>query len=283
MVTGHRGCVVVTGASTGIGEAIALRLSRAGFEVFAGVRREHDAERLRALGMRPLTLDVRNEADIAAAAEEVHAALEETRLVGLVNNAGVVVPSPVELVPLEGLREQLEVNVIGPVAVIQTFLPLLRAGRGQIVNIGSIDGKLATPLLGPYAASKFAMEGLSDVLRRELRSWRIQVAIVEPGVIRTPIWEKGRRTGEELFERSPPEAERLYRPLVDAIRAESVRLEQETSMSPDVVARAVEHALTARRARTRYLVGRDARLKSALAWLLPDRALDVLVARVLKL
>ena len=283
MVTGHRGCVVVTGASTGIGEAIALRLSRAGFEVFAGVRREHDAERLRALGMRPLTLDVRNEADIAAAAEEVHAALEETRLVGLVNNAGVVVPSPVELVPLEGLREQLEVNVIGPVAVIQTFLPLLRAGRGRIVNIGSIDGKLATPLLGPYAASKFAMEGLSDVLRRELRSWRIQVAIVEPGAIRTPIWEKGRRTGDQLFEQSPPEAERLYRPLVDAIRAESLRLEQESSISPDAVARAVEHALTARRARTRYLVGRDARIKSALAWLLPDRGLDVLVARVLKL
>ncbi len=273
----------MTGASSGIGEAIAVRLARAGFDVFAGVREERDATRLRALGMRSLRLDVRDQREVRAAAVDVRAALGPHGLVGLINNAGVVAPAPVEFVPLDLLRDQLEVNVIGQVAVLQAFLPLLRETCGRIVNIGSIDGKLATPLLGPYAASKFAIEGLSDALRRELRPWRIQVSIVEPGAIRTAIWEKGRQTGDAIFAQAPPEAETLYGSLVQTIRSESVKMEQQGSISPDAVARAVEHALTASRPRTRYLVGRDAQIKNALAWLLPDRALDVLISRFLKI
>ena len=156
------GGVVVTGASSGIGEATALRLANAGFAVFAGVRREEDAEALRLRGVRPVRLDVRDAAQVAAAAQEVRGALGPAGLVALVNNAGVVVPGPLEFVPLDQLREQFEVNVIGQVAVIQAFLPLLRETRGRIVNISSIDGRIATPLLGPYVASKFALEGLSD-------------------------------------------------------------------------------------------------------------------------
>ena len=186
------GGVVVTGASSGIGEATALRLANAGFAVFAGVRREEDAEALRLRGVRPVRLDVRDAAQVAAAAQEVRGALGPAGLVALVNNAGVVVPGPLEFVPLDKLRGQFEVNVIGQVAVIQAFLPLLRETRGRIVNISSIDGRIATPLLGPYVASKFALEGLSDALRRELRPWGIQITLIEPGAIKTRIWEKGR-------------------------------------------------------------------------------------------
>ena len=274
---------MVTGASSGIGEAIALRLARAGFEVFAGVRQELDAERLRSRGLRPLRLDVRDERQVRAAAEEVRSALGPARLAALVNNAGVVMPGPLEFVPLDLLREQLEVNVIGQLAAIQAFLPLLRQAAGRIVNIGSIDGKVATPLLGPYAASKFAVEGLSDALRRELRPWGIQVTVIEPGAIKTRIWEKGRIAGDAMLEHAPVQAQSQYGPLVQKVRAESVKAEQERSLAPDAVAKIVEHALTVRQARTRYLVGRDARLRAALDYLLPDRAMDALIARFLRI
>ena len=283
MVAVPSGGVMVTGASSGIGEAISLRLARAGFEVFAGVRQELDAERLRSRGLRPLRLDVRDERQVRAAAEEVRSALGPARLAALVNNAGVVMPGPLEFVPLDLLREQLEVNVIGQLAAIQAFLPLLRQAAGRIVNIGSIDGKVATPLLGPYAASKFAVEGLSDALRRELRPWGIQVTVIEPGAIKTRIWEKGRIAGDAMLEHAPVQAESQYGPLVQKVRAESVKAEQERSLPPDAVAKIVEHALTVRRARTRYLVGRDARLRAALDYLLPDRAMDALIARFLRI
>ena len=276
------GGVVVTGASSGIGEATALRLANAGFAVFAGVRREEDAERVRSHGARPVRLDVRDAAQVAAAAEEVRGALGAAGLVALVNNAGVVVPGALEFVPLELFREQLEVNVIGQVAVIQAFLPLLREAGGRIVNIGSIDGRVATPLLGPYAASKFALEGLSDALRRELRPWGIQVTVIEPGAIKTRIWEKGRASGDAMLERAPAEAQRNYGSLVQQLRAESLKSEQQRSLPPDAVAEIVERALTARRAPTRCLVGRDARARALFASLLPDRAMDALIARFLR-
>lgn len=276
------GGVVVTGASSGIGEATALRLANAGFAVFGGVRREEDAEALRLRGVRPVRLDVRDAAQVAAAAQEVRGALGPAGLVALVNNAGVVVPGPLEFVPLDQLREQFEVNVIGQVAVIQAFLPLLRETRGRIVNISSIDGRIATPLLGPYVASKFALEGLSDALRRELRPWGIQITLIEPGAIKTRIWEKGRVAGDAILERAPAEAERLYGPLVAQLRAESVKSEQQRSLPPGAVAEMVERALTARRAPTRHLVGHDARARAILAWLLSDRAMDALIARFLR-
>ena len=235
---------MVTGASSGIGEATALRLARVGFEIFAGVRQEPDAERLRSRGLRPIRLDVRDERQVHAAAEQVRVELGPTRLVALVNNAGVVVPGPIEFVALDDLREQLEVNVIGQVAVIQAFLPLLQPARGRIVNVGSIDGRVGSPLLGPYVASKFAVEGLTDVLRRELRMWGIQVTVIEPGAVNTRIWAKGRDAGDAMLARAPAEAESLYRPLVETVRAESIKTEQRRSLPPEAVAKIVERAIT---------------------------------------
>ena len=185
------GTVVVTGASTGIGEAAALHLKELGFEVRAGVRKDEDAERLRAQGVSPLKLDVTDTSSVAAAAAEVG---EE--VFGLVNNAGVAVSAPVEFVPIDQLRRQLEVNLIGQVAVIQAFLPALRQSHGRIVNISSIGGRIALPLASPYAASKFALEAVSDSLRREVAQFGIEVSLVEPGGVKTPIWKKGTETAE---------------------------------------------------------------------------------------
>jgi NAD(P)-dependent dehydrogenase (short-subunit alcohol dehydrogenase family) len=271
-----RGAVVVTGASTGIGEACATHLHSLGFQVYAGVRKDEDAERLRAAGPTPLKLDVIDEGSIKSAAEEVG-----DTLYGLVNNAGIAVSGPLEFMPVDELRRQIEVNVIGQVAVTQAFLPALRKARGRIVNIGSIGGKIALPLLGPYAASKFAMEGITDALRRELRDLGVEVSIVEPGGIATPIWDKGVDTAQELAQQAPPETRELYGGLIEAVTAGSQRAAQ-TGLPPMAVAKVVEHALTARKPKTRYLVGRDAKMRARLAKILPDRAFDSLIARAMR-
>mgnify|MGYP005812392829 CR=1 FL=1 len=197
--------VLVTGASTGIGRATALRLDAAGWRVFAGVRREEDAEALRAAGSErlvPLTLDVTDADHLAAAAARVEAAGEG--LDGLVNNAGVAIPAPLETIPIEDLRRQIEVNLIAQVAVTQALLPELRRARGRIVFIASIGGRIAFPLNGPYHAAKFGIEAVGDVFRQELRPWGLRVSIVEPGSIATPIWERGTTTAEAVQERAGP-------------------------------------------------------------------------------
>ncbi len=279
------GSVVVTGASTGIGRACALRLDRMGWRVFAGVRRPADGEALRAKAsarLLPVELDVTDEASIARAAGRVAADTGDAGLGGLVNNAGISVAGPLEFLPLEELRRQLEVNVTGQVAVTQAFLPLIRKGNGRIVFMGSISGRLATPFLGPYAASKFALEAIADALRVELRPWGIRVSIVEPGSIATPIWEKGQDAADELEQQLSPRGHELYDPAIAAVR-QAARDAAARGVPPGRVAKAVAHALTARRAKTRYLVGNDARLQLTMASLLPDRARDSLVSRVMKL
>src|SRR5262245_48241545 len=188
-----RGAVVVTGTSTGIGAATVARLASMGFHVFAGVRREEDARAARsgAKGnVTPLMMDITDAAMIAAAAKTVEQVVAERGLAGLVNNAGVVTTGPLELQPLDDFRRQLEVNLIGPLAVTQAFLPLVRRGRGRIVNVGSIGGLLVLPIEGAYSASKFGLEALSDALRLELRQWGIHVSHVDPGVTDTPIFGK---------------------------------------------------------------------------------------------
>ncbi len=272
------GTVIVTGASSGIGEATALRLARGGFDVRAGVRRDEDAERIGELHERiaPLKVDVSDEDSIAKAAEDVG----DGPIAGLVNNAGITVSGPLEFIPLAELRHQLEVNVIGQVGVTQAFLPGLRAARGRIVNVGSVGGKVAVPLLSPYAASKFALEGISDSLRRELRSLGVHVAIVEPGAVATPIWEKGVSAADELQSQAPPEVETVYGKLIAAVRGEAVKA-AERGIPPDDVAQAIEHALTSPKPRARYPVGRDAKMRIRIAGLLPDRVFDALVARQL--
>jgi NAD(P)-dependent dehydrogenase (short-subunit alcohol dehydrogenase family) len=276
----QRGPVVVTGASTGIGEACAQRLSSLGFDVFAGVRSDADVERLRAAGsVRPLKLDITDSASIAAAAETVIAA-SGGRLAGLVNNAGIAVTAPLEFLPVEELRRQLEVNVIGHVAVTQAFLEALRAARGRIVNISSIGGRIALPLLGAYAGSKFALEGISDALRRELRPWGIAVAVVQPGAIATPIWDKGSVAAEGLLAEAPAEASERYGPLIETMRSGALEAARD-GLPPAAVADIVAHALTSARPRTRYLVGREAKVRATLARVLGDRVFDALIARTL--
>jgi NAD(P)-dependent dehydrogenase (short-subunit alcohol dehydrogenase family) len=276
----QRGTVVVTGASTGIGEATALHLKQLGFDVLAGVRKDEDAERLRSQGVAPIKLDVTDTDSIASARAEVEEA-SGGRLAALVNNAGIAVAAPLEYIPIEQLRNQLEVNLIGQVAVTQALLPFLRAARGRVVNVSSIGGRIALPLAGPYAASKFALEAVSDSLRRELRHLGVEVVVVEPGGIKTPIWRKGNAAAAEMLGDAPPEAEQLYGRLIEAVRAETVKIERESGLPPSAVAEVIGTALTATKPKTRYVVGRDAKLRAAIAKRVPDRAMDALIGRAL--
>ncbi|MBM3140933.1 MAG: SDR family oxidoreductase [Chloroflexi bacterium] len=279
------GTILISGASSGIGEACVRDLDARGFRIFAGVRRDEDAARLRASAsplLTPVRLDVTSAGSIDKALATVEQAVGRAGLTGLVNNAGIAIPGVVEFLSLDRLREQLEVNLIGAVALTQAALPLLRAGRGRVVNMSSIAGVVAAPFLSPYAMSKHALEAFSDSLRLELRPWGIEVAVIEPGTVDTRIWEKGLRTADELMQTLPEEAERLYGEQIRAMRAVTER-EAAAAAPATLVAEAVRHALTARRPRTRYVVGRDARLAVRLRRWLPQRLFDRLALRSLGL
>jgi NAD(P)-dependent dehydrogenase (short-subunit alcohol dehydrogenase family) len=273
------GTVVITGASTGIGRATALRLARAGFAVLAGVRREEDGADLRAQDGRiePVLVDVTDAGQIASLAARVGAA----PLAGLVNNAGIAVAGPLEGVPIDLVRRQYEVNVFGLLAVTQALLDPIRAGQGRIVNIGSIGGRINTPFVGPYSSSKAAVRSLSAALRRELRPWDIRVALVEPGALDTPIWRKGEAGAQETIDALPDRVRTLYARPLDALVAATRKIAANAS-SADDAAQAIEHALTAERPKAIYTVGRQARIQGALHSVLPARAFDALVARAMK-
>jgi NAD(P)-dependent dehydrogenase (short-subunit alcohol dehydrogenase family) len=276
---------LVTGASTGIGEATVRWLDRKGHRVFAGVRRAEDAARLRGAASErlvPVRLDVTDPASIDSARKDVESSLGPHGLDGLVNNAGIAVAGPLECLPLDAIRRQFDVNVIGQLAVTQAFLPSLRAAGGRIVLMGSIGGRMSTPFLGPYAASKFALEAIADALRLELRPWGVGVVLLEPGSIATPIWKKGEDDAAALAAVLGPRAERDYGTAIRAMR-DAAAAAGRRGISPDVVAAVVERALTTRRPRTRYLIGRDARIRALMAQVLPDRLRDRVIARVLKL
>jgi NAD(P)-dependent dehydrogenase (short-subunit alcohol dehydrogenase family) len=281
IVAAMAGAVVITGASTGIGEASARHLSSLGFDVFAGVRKAEDVERAVSNGLKAVRLDVTDAGSIESARAEVEAALEGGRLAGLVNNAGVAISGPIEFISPDELTHQLDVNVVGQVRVTQAFMKLLRRDRGRVVNISSIGGRIALPLVGPYAASKFALEAVSDSLRREVRSQGIEVVLVEPGAIKTPIWGKGNAAADAMLADAPPEAEQLYGDMIQALRAETVKIEEERGLAPEEVAKVVGEAMTARKPKTRYLVGRDAKMRAAMAKRLPDRVMDSLIGRAL--
>jgi NAD(P)-dependent dehydrogenase (short-subunit alcohol dehydrogenase family) len=276
-----RGAVVVTGASTGIGEATTEHLRSLGFDVFAGVRKDEDAERARSNGLKAVNLDVTDPGSIESARGVVESALDGGHLAGLVNNAGVAISGPIEFVSPGELTRQLDINVVGQVRVTQAFMKLLRRDRGRVINISSIGGRIALPLVGPYAASKFALEAVSDSLRREVRSQGIEVVVVEPGAIKTPIWGKGNAAADAMLADAPAEAEELYGDMIRALRAETVKIEEDRGLPPEEVAKVVGEALTARKPKTRYLVGRDAKMRAAMAKRLPDRVMDSLIGRAL--
>jgi NAD(P)-dependent dehydrogenase (short-subunit alcohol dehydrogenase family) len=269
---------VVTGASSGIGEACALRLDSLGFRVFAGVRKPVDGDALKSKAserLTPVILDVTSEESIAGAVRMVG----DVPLAGLVNNAGIIVAGPLELVPMAMWRKQFEVNVLGQVAVTQAFLPLLRAGRGRIVNMSSVAGRSALPYSGPYCSSKFALEGLTDSLRMELREWGISVSIVEPGAIRTPIWEKSLTGATESMSGVPAHLLELYRTILAKMTTAAAQAEKHAS-PVEAVVKAVEHALTAAKPKTRYVVGSNAKMRMKLNYL-PDRTIDSLILKKL--
>ena len=276
-----KGAVVITGASTGIGEACALSLDKLGYRVFAGIRKAADGESLRRRASErlfPFRLDVSDQTEVEQAARTVIEALGGGGLAGLVNNAGIVVGGMLEFLPLDALRHQLEVNVVGQIAVTQVFLGSLRKARGRIVNIGSLSGLISSPFSGPYCASKFALEALTDSLRLELRPWKIHVSIVEPGFIQTPIVSKSLAAAEALQAQLPPEALELYGPHLRAVRDATER-EAAKAAPTEVVVKAVVHALTARRPHTRYAVGAHSGFEISLGRALPDRWRDTLIAR----
>lgn len=285
MSIGNNRAVVITGASTGIGAACALHLDRLGFAVFAGVRKSEDGVALQKAGsdrLVPLELDVTDLTTIQKSHAVVLEATKKRGLFGLINNAGIAVVGPLEAVPISDLRQQLEVNVIGQVAVTQEFLPLVRQARGRIINMGSIAGLSTMPLMGPYSASKFALEAITDALRLEVQQWGIHVAIIEPGAIATPIWNKSTIEAAEREAAIETELRTLYKPVVTAVR-KVVGEASKRAISSDAVAKVVEEALTAPTPKTRYLVGTDAKLRALMVKLLPDRISDKLLTAILKL
>jgi len=267
--------VVVTGASTGFGAAIARHLAgrRGGVRVFGTVRRAEDEAALERAGVTAVRMDVTDSASIARAREQVERVLAGAPLAGLVNNAGIPAAGPLELFSLDELRRVLEVNLVGAVAVTQAFLPLLKASRGRIVNMSSIAGRSALPFLGPYAASKFGLEAISDSLRRELLPFGVKVIVIEPGTFKTAIWSKVEVMDLRRYAGTP------YESVLDRFRRGALR-GAEQAPPPDKVVWAVWRALTARRPPLRVIVTPHGWLDRVPMWL-PDRWLDWLIYRVL--
>lgn len=273
--------VLVTGTSSGIGRACALRLDQLGHRVFAGVRSEGAAASLRSEASErlvPLILDVTVPEQVAAAAAAVDDVVGDAGLDGLVNNAGIAKGGPVEHLPLEEWREQFEVNVFGQVAVTQALLPAVRRATGRVVFVGSVAGLVSSPLGAPYGASKHAIEAVAESLGAELHPWGIRVALVEPGLVSTPIWDKGAGDVDRVTELMGPLAEERYG---EAMRRLESRVGElgGSGKGPERAVEAVEHALFDPKPRLRYPAGGDARIVSAAHRLLPDRALAWLLRR----
>ncbi len=278
---------LITGASTGIGQATALRLANAGWTVLAGVRRREDGERLSGEDpsgrIEPLLLDVTDLEQVrlaAARVSELGGAGDSSpgRLDALVNNAGIGFGGPLELVSPEDLRTQFDVNVLGQVAVTQALLPALRAARGRLLFVSSVGGRVAMAFTAPYAASKYALEAIGDALRVELSTSHVQVALIEPGSVATPIWEKTREVEEKL---TIPESLRAEYGHVPAAMKKTIESTASRGVPPEQVAETIEAALTAKRMKARYVIGRDARAMIVLRSLLPDHVFDRFAKRAL--
>jgi NAD(P)-dependent dehydrogenase (short-subunit alcohol dehydrogenase family) len=283
-MTCSRRHVLVTGASTGIGRATALHLASTGWHVFATVRKRADADELAGLAhhsgsVTPLLMDVTDPSQIQAAAHTVESHVGSTGLTALVANAGIGVAWPMELVPLDALRHQFEVNVIGQVGVTQEFMPMLRRAQGTVVIIGSIGDRFTPPFGGPLAASKCAIASIADALRQELAPWGIRVVLVEPASIHTDAIDKLIRDTSSTADQFDRHGRALYG---DSFRnmVEVATKRERNGSPPDVVARKIATILSKRRPRARYLVGKDAQVMANLVRLLPISLLDALRRRL---
>lgn len=276
--------ILVTGASTGIGQSTVLHLTQQGHDVLAGIRKAADGKKLEELcsgnagKLVPLQLDVTSTSDQENLARFLEVSSFEFK--GVVNNAGVVVAGPLEVIDLDKIRNLFEVNVFGLLKTIQICLPHLRKSKGRIVNISSISGLTVTPVLSPYCASKHCVEVFSDALRMELKEWGIHVALIEPGSISTPIWEKSLVKTTHDLDHLPKTASMLYGSLLARFEKLAVAISKNAS-SPQIVVDAIDHALFSARPKTRYLMGKGARLSLLQNWL-PDRWRDKLVLSYLR-
>ncbi|MFE4052951.1 SDR family NAD(P)-dependent oxidoreductase [Streptomyces sp. YIM B13518] len=271
--------IVVTGASTGMGASAARELARRGFHVLAGVRRDRDADAIRSTGIEPVILDITKSEQVEALATRV--ADDPRVLHALVNNAGVQVNAPVEALPMTEWRRVFEVNLFGHIAVTQALLPALLRSKGRVINISSVGGKFAMATYGAYAGAKFALEAVSDSLRREVAPLGVQVVVVEPGGVRTEMAARGVETANHLAARMTPEQDERYGSLV---RANNKLMTSGTAsgLTADAAARVIARAVTTRRPRTRYTAGRDAALIMRLGPMLSDRTLDRVLAANLR-
>lgn len=263
-----RGAVFVTGASTGIGRAAAERLARAGYDVIPGLRRP---DALPDPVKDPVTIDLAEPASIGSATERV---LDRARgnLVGLVNNAGYSVSGPCEALDVDDWRAQFEVNLFGHISITRALLPALLANKGRVVNIGSIGGRFASPFLGPYNASKFAVRAWTDAMRMELAPHGVRVVLVEPGSVETAIWDKGRAQADDMERNLTPEQQQRYGPQIAGAR-KLVDYVATHGITPDKCAAVIEQAMTSTRPKGRYVVGTDARMQAAVS-MLPVRFTD---------
>jgi NAD(P)-dependent dehydrogenase (short-subunit alcohol dehydrogenase family) len=272
---------IITGASTGMGAATARELARRGFHVLAGVRRDRDADAIKGPGIDPLIIDITNPDHIRALATRVHGDPQGRAVRALVNNAAIAVNAPVEVFAIDEWRRLFEVNLFGHIAVTQTLLPALIRSKGRVVNISSVGGRIAMATYGPYASAKFALEAVSDSLRREIAPFGVQVVVVEPGAVRTEMAGRAIAAAHELASIMTPEQSQRYGGLVQAITAQAAWF-TESGLSADAAAKVIARAVTARKPRTRYTIGRDAALLTLSARILPDRILDRVFAAALR-
>lgn len=272
---------VITGASTGMGAATAHELARRGFHVLAGVRRVQDAEAIRGPGIEPLIVDITDPDHIQALAARVHADPRQRTLRALVNNAAIPAAAPVETFAIDEWRNLFEVNLFGHIAVTQALLPALVRNAGRVINVSSVGGRIAMAAYGPYAGTKFALEAVSDSLRRELAHLGVRVVVVEPGAVRTVFALREVADARQLVSDMTTEQTQRYGRLLKAIAAQSAS-HTRSGVSADIAAAVIADAVTARRPRTRYTIGRDAALLTLLARLLPDRAVDRVLASALR-
>lgn len=272
--------VVITGASSGIGAASVRKMASRGFHVLAGVRREDDADALRGHNIEPVLLDITKADHVQALADRVERDPEERMLRALVNNAGIGANAPVEVFPLDAWRQLFEVNYFGHIAVTQKLLPALFRSKGRVVNISSVGGTIAMATYGPYGGAKFALEALSDSLRREVLPLGVDVVVIEPGAIKTKISGRAIATANKVASTMTPEQRTRYGDLVQAVVSQAAEAD-ENGLSADAAADVVVKAVTVRKPRTRYGVGREASLIGFMR-MLPDRIVDRILASVLR-